>query len=680
MSKRTITIDDLFKIKLLSDPQVSPDGKTIAFVQTTGDIESDKYLSQLWLIPSDGSAPARQFTFGEGKDRAPRWSPDGKWLAFISDRDKDKKDQVYLIALTGGEAHRLTDGEGKPSPAVWSPDGTMIAYTAKTVTRESKSANDAREDSDVKSYTRLNYKSDDEGLWDYGWRHVFVTSLPRFAGEGQGGGPRQLTRGNFNHGSPVWSPNSRTIVFAANRTAKADEKNINDLWSVSVLSGAKAKPKGGSALKRLTRRKGPAVAPSFSPDGKWIAFVGHANEFANVTEADVYVMPARGGKTTKVTNQFDRTLGNALATDLRSPEHAPPAPTWSKDGKTIYFLATDGGNSNIYAVSSRGGAVKQITRGNHHIFGYSFARAANRFAFVASDALNPNDLFASTANGATKRITRVNNEALADIQLSTPERFIVPREDGWTVEGWLMKPVGWKAGRRYPAVLEIHGGPHSAYGATFFHEFQLLCARGYAVIFTNPRGSAGYGQEFSKCTRQDWGGGDYRDVMAAMDFALKKYPWIDAKRCGVAGGSYGGYMTSWIVTQTDRFKAAVSMRALNNWHSFYGTSDIGHHFASEWYVGGEPWNNAEEYLEHSPIAHVANCKTPTLILHSEKDFRCPIEQGEQFYIALKKLGVPTEFVRFPDETHELSRSGKPKHRKERLERIVEWFDRYLKKK
>jgi dipeptidyl aminopeptidase/acylaminoacyl peptidase len=664
MTRRPITIDDLFNIKLVSDPQLAPDGKTIAFTLTTPDLQGDKYASHIWLVPSDGSAPARQFTFGEGKDRAPRWSPDGKSIAFTSDRDKEKKDQLYLISLAGGEAIRLTDDANKPSAPVWSPDGTMIAYTSKAVTKETKKANDQRDDSDVKSYTRLNYKSNDEGFWDYGWRQIFTLSLQ---GEGRGEG-RQLTRGAYNHGAPAWSPDSKTIVFAANRSSKADEQLWNDLWSV---------PAKGGALKRLTRRKGPAGAPSFSPDGKWIAFVGHDNEYSHVTEAGIYLMSARGGKPIKLTAGFDRTYGSALATDLRSPEGAPPAPQWSNDGKTIYFVATDHGASNLFAISSKGGAVKQITRGDHHIIGYAYSRATNRFALVLSDPLNPNDVFTSTKNGALKRLTRVNDEMLADVQRSKPERFAVSNEGG-TIEGWLMKPLNWKGGKKYPAILQIHGGPHSAYGATFFHEFQILCAQGYAVVFCNPRGSAGYGQDFSKCIGKDWGGIDYRDVMAAWNFALKKYAWIDAKRTGVAGGSYGGYMTSWIVTHTNQFKAAVSMRALNNWYSFYGTSDIGHFFASEWYVGGEPWNNAEEYLQHSPIAHVANCKTPTLILHSEKDFRCPIEQGEQFYIALKKLGVPTELVRFPDETHELSRSGKPKHRKERLERIVAWFKHYLK--
>ena len=663
MTKKPITIDNLFDIQLVNDAQISPDGKTIAFTQTTLDLQGDKYTTHIWLAPSDGSAPARQFTFGDCRDRAPRWSPDGKSIAFGSDRDKEKKDQLYLISISGGEARRLTDDANKPSTPVWSPDGTMIAYTIKEITKETKQANDVRDESDVKSYSRLNYKSNDEGFWDYSWRQISVVNVAD-------GKSKQLTHGEYNHGSPIWSPDSKTLVFAANRNANADAKpNVNDLWSV---------PAKGGALKRLTRRKGPAGAPSFSPDGKQIAFLGHNNEYSHVTEASIYVMSARGGEATKVTGDFDRTLGGGLAGDLRSSDHGAPAPAWSKDGKTLYFLAQNGGTSNILSVPSNGGAIKSVTRGEHHVLGFTFSRSANRFALTIGDATHPNDVYASSANGTLKRVTRVNDEMLMNVQLSKPEKFLVENE-GHAIETWLMKPLNWKPGKKYPAVLQIHGGPHSAYGETFFHEFQILCAHGYAVVFCNPRGSAGYGQDYAACIGKDWGGRDYRDVMAAWESALKKYSWIDAKRAGVAGGSYGGYMTSWIVTHTNQFKAAVSMRALNNWYSMYGTSDIGHYFASEWYVGGEPWNNAEEYLQHSPIAHVANCKTPTLILHSERDFRCPIEQGEQFYIALKKLGVPTEFVRFPDETHELSRSGKPKHRKERLERIVAWFDKYIKK-
>ncbi len=667
MPKRPITIDDLFKIKLLGDPQIAPDGKTIAFVQTTTDFEKDKYVSHIWLAPSDASAPPTQFTFGAGKDRAPRWSPDGKRIAFLSNRDDEKSEQLYLISLDGGEAIRLTTDANKPSPALWSPDGMLIAYTAKVIAKEAKAENGKREDSDVAAYTRLLYKSDSEGLWDYGWRQIFVVLTAEEAG-GREQGAKQLTRGNFHHVEPAWSPDSKTIAFAANRSLRADETNITDLWTVAAK---------GVAAKQLTKSKGPIHSPAYSPDGKWLAFIGHENEFKRVTQTHVYVMPAKGGRAKKITMAFDRGYGNTMLSDLRAaPEGFGPAPIWSRDSKTVYFLATDGGTTQIFAAPAKGGKVKAVTSGAHMVFDFSYATAANRFALVSSDALNPNDLFVSDPRGSRKRVTKVNADWIAAVELSRPERF-ASKNEGRTVEGWLLKPSGWKKSKKYPALLEIHGGPHTAFGAAYFHEMQVLAASGYAVIFTNPRGSTGHGQEFLKAVCQDWGGGDYRDLMAAVDAALKKNPWINKNRLGVLGGSYGGYMTSWIVTHTPRFKAAISERALNNWYSFNGTSDIGAFFGPDSEIGGDIWEKPEEYLAHSPIAHVQNCKTPTLILHCEKDFRCPIEQGEQFYIALKKLRVPVEFVRFPDESHNMSRAGKPRHRRERLERMVAWFRKWV---
>ncbi len=685
MPKRPIAIDDLFKIKLLDDPRISPDGKTIALVLTEPDLDNDKYYSHLWLVPSDGAEPPQQFTFGAGKDHAPRWSPDGKWIAFLSNREDEKKEQLYLISLSGGEAIQLTNGDSKPSPALWSPDGTMIAYTARVVTKQAKRANGARDDSDVKAYTRMNYKFDGLGFWDYGWRQIFVIPSPfqvedprssetlsvangKAEGRDGKGESQQLTRGNFNHLEPCWSPDSKTIVFAANRTSRADETNVTDLWSI---------PARGGAMRQLTRAKGPMHSPAFSPDGKAIAFIGHGNEFGRVTQVGVHVIPARGGKPKKITADFDRPYGDSMLCDLRAhPEGAGPAPVWSKNSKTLYFVATDGGTAQIFAAPVRGGRVKPVARSANQVFGFSYSPSANRFALAISDALNPNDLFTCDPRGTLRQLTRLNVDLVAGLELSHPERFTF-RNEGRTVEGWLLKPHGWRASRKYPALLEIHGGPHAAFGNAFFHEMQLLAANGYAVIFTNPRGSAGYGQEFVKAVCKDWGGGDYRDLMAAMDYALKKFPWINPRRLGVLGGSYGGYMTSWVVTHTYRFRAAISERALNNWYSFSGTSDIGAFFGPDSEIGFDIWEKPEAHLAHSPIAHVASCKTPTLILHSEKDFRCPVEQGEQFYIALKKLHVPTEFVRFPDESHNLSRNGKPKHRKERLERMLAWFKRYI---
>jgi dipeptidyl aminopeptidase/acylaminoacyl peptidase len=672
MPRRPARLEDVFRFKLLSDPQLSPDGKTIAFVQAETDLDKNTTRSHIWLVPGDGSARPRRFTAGEAKDRAPRWSPDGKQLAFISNRDK--QDQLYLIALDGGEARPLTSGEGKPSAAVWSPDGTQLAYTAKVITDAVREANGARRDSDVRSYTRLTFRSDSDGFWDYGWRQVFVLRT-----DSEPGTPVQMTRGDYNHTDPAWSPDGKTLAFSANRSANADLSNLSDIWlmdSPAFNARGKAKVK---APQRITRSKGPAVGPAFSPDGRQIAFVGHDNRYTrNVTHLRVYVMARDGSNVRCLTESLDEGVGDEVLSDLRAGGRAFTL-HWSADGETIYFSATEQGASNVYQVTVADGRVSRATQGTHQVFGWSYAQASNQIAYVCSNPANPNDIYAHEAGAReAQRLTDVNAEVLRELALSQPTPVAFKSTDGFTVHGWVMKPAGFKAGAKYPTILSIHGGPHSAYGATYFHEFQLLCAAGYGVLYTNPRGSDSYGQDFVKATYKDWGGGDYRDVMAAMDGSLKKFKWMDAQRLGVMGGSYGGYMTGWIITHGDQFKVAIAERMLSNWHSFFGTSDIGSVFGTDWEIGGHPWDNMEGYLRHSPIAHVANCKTPTLVLHSENDYRTPIEQGEQFYIALRNLGVPAQLVRFPGESHDLSRGGQPKHRRERYERILEWLGRYLK--
>jgi dipeptidyl aminopeptidase/acylaminoacyl peptidase len=671
MPRRPARIEDVFRFKLLSDPQLSPDGKTIAFVQAITDLDKNTSRSKIWLVPSDGSAPPRRFTAGEAKDRAPRWSPDGKHLTFISNRDK--QDQLYLVALDGGEARPLTSGDGKPSAAVWSPDGTLLAYTARVITDRSREANGARKDSDVRSYTRLTFRSDADGFWDYGWRQVFV-----LRSDCEPGAPVQMTRGDYNHADPAWSPDGKMLAFSANRSANADLSNLSDIW---LMDSPAFNPKGKAKVRapqRITRSKGPAVGPVFSPDGRQIAFVGHDNRYTrNVTYLRVYVMARDGSAVRCLTESFDEGVGDEVLSDLRAGGRAFTL-HWSADGETIYFSATEQGASNVYQVTVADGRVTRATQGTHQVFGWSYAQASNQIAYVCSNPANPNDIYAQAAGARNvQRVTDVNAEVLRELSLSQPTPVAFKSTDGFTVHGWAMKPTGFKAGATYPTVLSIHGGPHSAYGATYFHEFQLLCAAGYGVLYTNPRGSDSYGQDFVKATYKDWGGGDYRDVMAAVDGSLRKFKWMDAKRLGVMGGSYGGYMTGWIITHGDQFKVAIAERMLSNWHSFFGTSDIGSVFGTDWEIGGHPWDNMEGYLRHSPIAHVANCKTPTLVLHSENDYRTPIEQGEQFYIALRNLGVPAQLVRFPGESHDLSRNGQPKHRRERYERILEWLAKFL---
>jgi dipeptidyl aminopeptidase/acylaminoacyl peptidase len=701
MPKRPVRTDDIFRFKLLSDPQISPDGKLIAFVQTETDLDKNTTRSHIWLVPSDGSAPPRRFTGGDAKDRAPRWSPDSRQLAFISNRAK--QDQLYLIALDGGEARSLTTGEGKPSAAVWSPDGTMIAYTAKVISDAVRHANGARVDSDVRSYTRLNYRSDADGYWDYGWRQVFalavdceddgvletgvVANAPTGHRERRDArqntrpdGPMQLTRGNYNYADPAWSPDGKTLLCSANRTANADLSNVSDIWAMNVeAAGRRGRARQNpSAPRALTRSKGPAVGPAFSPDGEWIAFVGHDNRYTrNVTHSRVYVRARDGSQVRCLTETFDEGVGDEILSDLRAGARAVTL-QWSADGERIFFIATEHGASNVYQVKVSTGTVTPATQGTHQVFGWSYAQESEQLAYVCSNPANPNDIYTQAAGArSAQRVTHVNAEVMKEVTLSQPSPVSFRSAEGMDVHGWVMKPIGFKTGQQYPTILSIHGGPHSAYGATYFHEFQLLCAAGYGVLYTNPRGSDSYGQDFVKATYKDWGGGDYRDLMTAMDGSLKKFKWMDPQKLGVMGGSYGGYMTGWIITHGNQFKVAIAERMLSNWHSFFGTSDIGSVFGTDWEIGGQPWSNTEGYIQHSPIAHVANCKTPTLILHSENDYRTPIEQGEQFYIALRNLGVPAQLVRFPNESHDLSRGGQPKHRKERYERILEWLGKYL---
>ncbi len=652
---RAITIADLFAIKNVNDAQIAPDGARVVYTQTEADLENNRYYSNLWIVPSDGSAPPRQFTYGKQKDRAPRWSPDGKRILFISDRSGE--DRFYLISADGGEAERLESGKIKPGAAVWSADGKRIAFVSKPEAKE--------REYDTLHVTRLQYKMDGEGFWDGRWRQIYMMDVSQ-------SNVVQMTDGDFDHGEPAWSPDGSEIAFSANRDGTGDTTNLVDLWAVNVRT---------KKLRRLTQHSGPCNGPSYSPDGKWIAFFAHNNAYKSTTNLGVHVIAARSrGVNASLHNlcaDFDNSAGTSILNDMRAPAHGAPSPVWSADGKRLFFLTTVDGTSQVYS-ANMDCMVTPVTSGQRQVYSYSYAPAAQRFAFAASQFTLPCDIYAVDASGANEQRLSDSNQAWrAGVELSEPEAITFGGAEGWPVQGWIMKPVGFKKGKRYPLILQIHGGPHAAYGHTFFHEMQFLAALGYGVLFTNPRGSVGYGQRFVSATHHDWGGNDYRDCMAAVDWALANVPWVDAKRLGVTGGSYGGYMTNWIVTQTDRFKAAIADRSISNRHSKFGSADISY-FDGEWEFDGEAYDNPDFYLKRSPITYVRNVKTPLLLQHSEVDLRCPMEQAEQFFIAIKKIGqAPVELVRYPAESHDLSRNGQPKHRKERLEHIERWFGKYL---
>jgi len=651
--------EDIYEFKLVSDPQMSPDGKEIAFVVTevkpAKEKGKKKYEPHIWLMNVE-TKEARQLTFGKGSDINPRWSPDGKHLLFLSNRDNEKKGmQLYVIPRYGGEARRMTDIEGGVSDPQWAPKGRRVLFLASPPSKE-------KEKTDVKVIRRIFYKLDGAGFIHEKRRHLFVLTF-------EGARPKQLTSGDFDVSDPAWSPDGTEIAFIANMSENTDYEVRKDLYVISKMGG---KP------RKLYSGKGPLANPTYSPDGKYIAFLGQDMEKGFATNTNVWLITSDTGRPRNLTKNYGISAVSVVLGDARGPG-GNPYPIWGRAGKYIYFLATKGGSTHIFRVDKKGKSFAQVTEGEFSVDSFSLSRRASKIVYLRTSAVNLPDVYLLNDEGEDIQLTNFGTDLTDYRYLSKPERFTFKASDGKEIEGWIMKPVDFKKGEKYPAILEIHGGPRAAYGYAFMHEFQLLATRGYVVFYINPRGSAGYGEDFAFAIVKNYGDRDYKDLMEAVEYVKTHFDFVDPDRLGVTGGSYGGYMTNWIVTHTDIFKAAVTQRSISNFYSFFGTSDIGYIFGKE-ELGGEPWKRPRAFLKKSPISYVENVKTPLLIIHSENDYRCPMEQAEQFYVALKYLKKEVELVRFPDEGHNLSRNGQPHHRVERLNHILRWFDTYLKGK
>ncbi|MGH7302124.1 MAG: S9 family peptidase, partial [Candidatus Rokuibacteriota bacterium] len=596
----------------------------------------------------------RRFTAGPRRDVEPRWSPDGTRLAFLSERAPKDKLQLYVMPADGGEPARLTALENGAGSAVWSPDGLRLAFvSAVGGQREPESEEEKRKSRPARVITSVKYRFNGEGFVYDRRPHVFVVST-------EGSAPTQITDGDFIDADPVWAPDGDSIVFASARHAERDDDDASDLWRVAA--------KGGEA-QRLTATDGPVMLPAFSPDGRSIAYLARPGLNAYGRNVRLYVVASDGGgaRATCLTDELDRSCG---ALHVR--------PLWAADGRSIVIAAEDRGDVGLWRVAASGGdPLARIVAGDRALNGFSSSGDGRQLAFAASRPVAPAEVFTCRADGGDERRLTALNRAWTDtVTLAAPERFRFTRA-GFELDVWVMRPAGYVAGRRYPALLNIHGGPHAQYGHNFFDEFQVYAGAGYAVVYTNPRGSQGYGEAFAQAVVGDWGGGDYADVMAALDEAVARHSFIDPDRLGVLGGSYGGFLTSWTVGHTPRFKAACSERAVNCQYTMFGTSDIGHSFNVVELGGPMPWEDMARYIERSPLTYAKDVVTPLLIIHSEDDLRCPIEQGEQLFVALKKLRREVRFIRFPGENHEMSRSGKPRHRLERFRHILEWFGTYL---
>jgi dipeptidyl aminopeptidase/acylaminoacyl peptidase len=669
--KRPIAETDLYSFKWIADPRISPDGAEILYTQVTVTAKHDNYQTAIWMVPAAGG-PARQITAGP-HDSSPRWSPDGKRVAFVRAGEKDGKPepaQIYLMDMAGGEARALTEmpkGAGAP---VWSPSGKTIAFVSTTEAKDFDKKKPEEEKSDVKVITRAVYRSNGLGYIDTERvGHIWTVEVPPVLTDTVKA--KQITSDKFEESAPVWSKDETKIYFSSNRVAEAYyEPPESDIYSVDA--------KGGE-LQKLLHVDGAAAGLSMSPDGKRMAFVSAAKGkvVRSYDQPDLFVVDLAAGAVPKnLTADYDFDIGGGIGGDQSAPRGGGPSlPYWSKDGKYIYVVAAEKGRANLKRVDSHLGKPEDVTTGDHDVFAYNSTPDSSRAALMIADMTHIGDVWLMDHDQAPKQLTKVNDALFSQLDLPDTEEINYKSFDGKMIQGFIVKPPHFDATKKYPMILNIHGGPHSTYGYTFFHEMHWMAAKGYVVFYPNPRGSTSFGQDFGNIIQYHYPGDDFKDLMAGVDALIAK-GYVDPDKLGVTGGSGGGLLTDWVVTQTNRFKAAVAQRDIADWRDFWYTADFSL-FTPTWFKGA-PWREEADFKARSPITYIENVQTPLMLVLGEADYRTPpAAGGEQMFRALKYLKKPVVMVRFPGESHELSRSGVPKHRIERLEHIVGWFDKYL---
>jgi len=684
--KRSITEKDLFDFVWVANPQVSPDGTRVAFTRVNCDDKRAGYETSIWTASTSGKEAPIRMTNGK-HDAQPRWSPDGKHLAFVRGGEKDesgkpKPGQLALLPLAGGEAWTITDLPKGASNPTWSPDGKRIAFVSSTMqedidkAKRKKSAGkggdtpaENEHESDVHVISRAVYRSNDEGYLDFKRHaHIWVVDVPKAADELPK--PVPLTSGNYDEGQLTWSRDGSRIYFLTRRIDEPYyELPSTDIYSV---------PSAGGNIEKL------ATVPMYvgdlvlSPDGRKFAFHGSVSQpIRSYSQPDLWVMNvAHDAKAQNLTADYDFDMGSSVFGDNAAPRGGHGRSLyWSPDGRWLYDTVEKEGRTPIVRVDAQTGAVTEITHGDQAVLDFSVNPEANSIVALISTPVMIGDLFAVSSDGVQTRVTDFNQKLWSQLNLTLPEEINYPSFDGKRVQGWIQKPPDFDAGKKYPMILNIHGGPHAAYGWVFDHEFQWMAAKGYVVLYINPRGSTSYGQEFGNIIQYHYPGDDYRDLMVGVDELLKR-GYIDPKKLGVTGGSGGGVLTNWTITHTDRFAAAVSQRDISNWATWWYTADFTL-FQPNWFKA-PPFEDPQDYNNRSAITFVKNIHTPVLFVLGESDYRTPQDSGgEQLFRALKYMKRPTAMVVFPKETHELSRSGEPWHRIERLEYIVGWFDKWM---
>lgn len=706
---RALTSRDLLRFRMADDPQISPDGRQVAWVQTWMVGETDSYQSRIF-VTDVATGDTRQLTEGAGLHTHPRWSKDGKWIAFlstgaVSEADEPAGDdtesrtsgdvepvrppgggsQLYVVAAEGGRARQLTNLAGGAHDPSWSPRGDRLLFTTFVHPErglESKNGAQADDDDfythfnrDVLTVTQLRWKSDSLGLIGDYRRHAAIVE---FSPDNTGGQPEPvlLSLGEYDVASPRWSPDGRSIAVAGNIRPEGDATRESFIYLFDLKADMPADPRELFGLAEMR-----STDLAWSPDGSTIAVCGHNDpELGHYGNQRLWLVSVTDGAGRCVTDHVDRTLGDYSRNYDMRRYGADDGPRWLPDGNGLLVLVNEGGTVHLHELALADGSLTQLTQGDLVVKGFTMDTNASRLAVLIGEDVNPGDIFVMERDAETrqkpKQLTDVNGELFSEISLSPSTRFSFNSE-GVEIDAWLVPPLNREPGEKYPVILYTGGGPGGMRASVFVFEFQLYAAQGYAVLHCNARGNQGYGEEFSRVIRGKWGDEDYRDNMNCLHAAVERFDFLDGQRMAVAGGSYGGYSATWIIARHPEFKAAVVDRCLFNRYSFNGTGDISFLLDQIEFDKQLPWEATDRYLYRSPMQHVAGIRTPTLVVHSALDYRCPIDQGEQLYMALKRLDVPTELVRFPNENHDLSRSGRPWHRVFRMDRYLEWFERWV---
>lgn len=685
-AQRGMTPAETLRVVEVRDAQISPNGLWVVYTVTTND--ADAAHTALWIARTGGDGPPAATDLGRAarpllqagwEATSPRWSPDSRLIAFLAEHDN--RSGIWVVGPGGGGPRFITTvhetnffityaGER----LAWSPDSRRIAYINATL--ENDTARRASED-DPRVIDRIQYKSR-TSFSDNLRTHVWVVDVNPSSSDDRP--PQQLTSGPYYDHALSWNPQSNEIAFLSNHEQDPDANNNSDIFAVDL----------GGRVRQLTNTQGCEYEPVWSPDGKWIAYTATTRDVTTIDsvaeDKHVWVIEAGGGRGRELTASQDRRA---------------QSPRWSSNSRGLFYLANDQGRQLLFSVSldearprlvnlfgpelPRNPSSATLPARQFQISSFSLSnvnfpfddssapiRRSSTLAFTLADAIHPAEVWISSGLATTRRITAYNDGLLRSVRPVEPEDISFKSFDGTTIQGWLMKPAWFRDNQRYPLILSIHGGPHSTYGYTFYTDFQAYAARGYAVLYMNPRGSNGYGQRFSDGTLREWGGGDYRDLMAGVDEVTRTRNWIDTDRMGVVGGSYGGFMTNWIITQTPRFRAAVSRASVSNLISFYSTSLYQDLIHAEF--GGFPWDDYELLWQWSPLRYVRQAQTPTLFIHGEADNDVHITQAEEMYMALRRRGIETVLVRYPREGHSFH---EPAHRQDALERTLAWFDRFL---